>query len=68
MTSVFSLYSCAVEMLSSASILTVFLEFVPLNVVGHSVDPKKAHPCMIMCVLSHCASESVTSVGESVGK
>jgi len=39
--------------------LAVFGEFDPLNVVSHRSDPKKAHPCMIASVMSHCASKSI---------
>jgi len=46
------------EIANPRSILTVFGKFEPLNVVGHSVNPQKAHPCVILCVLSHCALKS----------
>jgi len=39
--------------------VAVFGEFDPLNVVSHRLDPKKAHPCMISSVMSHCASKSI---------
>ena len=37
----------------------IFGEFDPLNMVSHPSYPKKAHPCMIPSVMSHCASKPI---------